>query len=57
MEAQRSALDALSMKAAQPGESKNTESKNTTEGYDTNTDTKLKREMEGMPEIIDSWWS
>ena len=49
MEAKRNALDALSMTLAQTGESRGKR-----EGYDTNNDTKLKREMEGMPQIIDS---
>jgi integrase len=49
LEAKRSALDALSMKPVQKGDSRDT-----TEGYDTKNDTKLRREMEGLPQIIDS---
>ena len=49
MEARRNALDALSMKPVQMGDSRDT-----TEGYDTNNDTKLRREMEGMPQVVDS---
>ncbi len=49
MEAKRSALDALSMKPVQKGDSGNT-----TEGYDTNNDTKLRREMESMPQVVES---
>ena len=49
IEAKRNALDALSMRPAQTGDSRDT-----TEGYDTNNDTKLRREMRGMPQIIDS---
>ena len=48
-EAKRSALDALSMKPVQQGDSGGT-----TEGYDTNNDTKLQREMEGMPQVVES---
>ena len=49
LEAKRSALDALSMKPVQKGDSGDT-----TEGYDTNNDTKLRREMEGMPQVVES---
>ena len=49
MEAKRSALDALSMKPVQKGDSGDT-----TRGYDTNNDTKLEREMEGMPQVVES---
>jgi hypothetical protein len=45
MEAKRNALDALSMTPAQTGDSGSKR-----EGYDT----KLQKEMEGMPQIIDS---
>ena len=49
MEAKRNALDALSMKPAQVGDSGDK-----TRGYDTNNDTKLKREMEGIPQVAES---
>ena len=49
LEAKRSALNALSMKPAQMSDSRDT-----TEGYDTNNDTKLWREMEGVPQVIES---
>jgi Phage integrase family len=49
MEAKRNALDALSMMPAQTGDSGSKR-----EGYDTNNDTRLRKEMEGMPQIIDS---
>ena len=49
LEAKRSALDALSMKPVQKGDSGGT-----TEGYDTHNDTKLRREMEGMPQVVES---
>jgi integrase len=48
-EAKRSALDWISMKPTQMGDSKDT-----TEGYDTNNDTKLQREMEGIPQVVES---
>jgi hypothetical protein len=48
MEAKRNALDALSMKPAQ-----SVDSGDTTRGYDTNNDTKPKREMEGVPQVVD----
>ena len=49
LEAKRNALDALSMKPVQKSDSRDT-----TEGYDTNNDTKLRREMEGMPQVVES---
>ena len=49
MEAKRNALDALLMKPIQRGDSGDTMA-----GYDTNSDTKLRREMEGMPQVIES---
>jgi len=49
MEARRNALDALSMKPAQTVESGDQK-----EGYDTNRDTRLQKEMEGMPQLLDS---
>lgn len=45
MEAKRSALDALSMKPAQMGDSGDR-----AKGYGTNNGTKLRREMERMPQ-------
>jgi integrase len=49
LEAKRCALDALSMTPVQKGDSGDT-----TEGYDTKHDTKLRREMEGMPQVVES---
>ncbi len=49
LEAKRSALDALSMKPVQV-----VDSRDTTEGYDTNNDTDLRREIEEMPQVADS---
>ena len=49
LEAKRNALDALSMKPAQKGDSGDT-----AEGYDTNNDTKLRREMRVMPQVVES---
>ncbi len=49
MEAKRSALEALSMRPAQTGDSKDT-----AEGYDTNNDTKKRQPWEGMPQVIES---
>ena len=49
LEAKRSAIDALAMKPVPKDESEDT-----MEGYDTNNDTKWRREMEGMPQITDS---
>ncbi len=48
MEAKRSALDALSMKPAPAGDSRDT-----TEGYDTNNDTKKRQTGEAMPHLAD----
>jgi len=49
MEAKRSALDALSMKPAQVSDSRDT-----TEGYDTNNDTKMRHGLEHMPQVVES---
>jgi integrase len=49
MEAKRTALDALTM-----GNGKRSDSERTSKGYDTNNDTKLREEMEGMPQVADS---
>ena len=49
LEAKRNALDALSMKPIQKGNSGDTR-----EGYDTSNDTKLRREMEGIPQVVES---
>jgi integrase len=49
MEAKRNALDALTMKPAQRADSGDT-----TRGYDTKNDTKLSKEVEGIPQMIDS---
>jgi integrase len=49
LEAKRNALDALSMKPAQQGDSTGAR-----QGYDTNNDTKLCRELEDMPQVADS---
>jgi hypothetical protein len=49
MEAKRKALDALSMKPGKAGDSKTAG-----EGYDTNNDTRLRKEIEGMPQVIES---
>jgi hypothetical protein len=49
MEAKRNALDALSMRPVQTADLRGK-----TEGYDTNNDTKLRREMEAAPQVIDS---
>jgi len=48
LEARRKALDALTMK---PDIKVN--SVGTTKGYDTNCDTNARREMEGMPQVVD----
>jgi integrase len=48
MEAKRNALDALSMTPVQTGDSGGKK-----EGYDTNNDTKLQRELEGIPQVVD----
>jgi integrase len=48
MEAKRNALDALSMTPVRTGELGSKR-----EGYDTNNDTKLRREMEGVPQVAD----
>jgi integrase len=49
MEAKRNALDALSMVPAPTSDSGSKR-----EGYDTNNDTKLQKEMDGMPQLVDS---
>jgi len=49
MEAKRSALDALSMKPMQRDDSGDT-----TEGYDTNHDTKMRHGLEHMPQVVES---
>jgi hypothetical protein len=49
LEAKRNALDALSMKPAQQGDSAGAR-----EGYDTNNDTKLRWEAEEMSQVADS---
>lgn len=49
VEAKRKAPDALSMK---PG--KAADSRTAGEGYDTNNDTTLRKEIEGMPQVIES---
>jgi integrase len=49
LEAKRNALDALSMNSAQQGNSTGER-----RGYDTNNDTKLRQELEDMPEVADS---
>ena len=48
IEAKRDALDALSMRPVQKPESNDT-----MKGYDTNNDTKLRGEMEGLPQVTD----
>jgi integrase len=48
IEAKRTALDALAMKPVQKGDSEGKR-----EGYDTINDTKLRNEMEGMPQVVD----
>jgi hypothetical protein len=45
----RNALDALSLVPVQKGDSGDT-----MEGYDTNNDTRLQREMEGVPQVVES---
>jgi integrase len=49
LEARRNALDALTLKPELKANLRGAEG-----SYDTNNDTKLRREMEGMPQIIDS---
>ncbi len=49
MDAKRNALDALTMKPELKGDSRSTET-----GYDTKNDTNSRREMEGIPQVIDS---
>ncbi len=48
MEAKQNALDALSMKPVQNGDSGDTMA-----GYDTKSATKLRREIESMPQVVD----
>jgi integrase len=48
MEAKRTALDALSMTPVQTGDSGGKR-----EGYDTINDTKIQRELEGIPQVVD----
>ena len=45
----RNALDALSLVPVQKGDSGDT-----MEGYGTNNDTRLQREMEGVPQVVES---
>jgi len=52
LDAKRNALDALMIKPELKGDSKDT-TEGTTGGYDTNNDTKNRREMEGMPQVVD----
>ncbi len=52
MDAKRNALDALIMKPELKGASSDP-AKGTTGGYVTNNDTNTRREMEGMPQIVD----
>ena len=49
LEAKRRALDALAMKPAQGGDSSDT-----MEGYDTKNDTKIRHELEHMPQVVES---
>ncbi len=49
MDAKRNALDALTM-----GRGKQADSERTSEGYDTNHDTKVPSGLPFMPQVIDS---
>jgi hypothetical protein len=48
MDAKRNALDALTMKPPSKGHSRDTK-----RGYDTNNDTNTRKEMNGMPQVVD----
>jgi len=48
MDARRNALNTLSMKPAQKKDSDDAK-----KGYDTNNDTNSRREMKGMPQVVD----
>ena len=48
LDAKRDALDALSMKPTPKGGSRDTK-----KGHDTNNDTTIRKEMKGMPQVVD----